>query len=185
MRNLKMAIDTPWKVVNELGMYIIKPFVWLYLKICGVEIGTGAKFYGFPRIYRHKGSRIIIGKNFECRSWWFSNPLGINHPTIISTWMKGAKILIGNDVGISGGCIVASDSITVGNRVLIGVNSTIIDNNFHPLRGENKRYSKEDIPAKPVQVGSDVLIGLSSIILKGVKIRDNSIIPAGSVVRNK
>lgn len=180
----KTVTDTPWKLFSEIGMYTIKPFVYLYLWICGVGIGRGAKFYGFPRIYKHRGSSITIGNNFECRNWKFSNPLGINHSTIICTWKKGSKILLGDDVGISGGSIVASSKITIGDRVLIGANTTIIDNNFHPLRGENKRYSKMGIAEEPVSISNDVFIGMNAIVLKGAKIKKGIIVPAGAVVRN-
>ena len=165
-------------------MYLIKPFVWSYLRIHGVKIGSGAKFYGFPKIFKSPDTSIEIGNNFEARSWWFSNPLGINHPVIICTWKRRAKIKIGNDVGISGGTITAAGSITIGDRVLIGANSTIIDTDFHPTKGTNKRYSTKNIKSKPVQIGSDVFIGMNSTILKGVNINDDQIIPAGDVVRN-
>src|SRR5512135_3559077 len=115
--NMDIAINTPWKLFYELGMYLIKPFVFVYLRINGVTIGSGSKFYGFPRIYRHRNSSISIGNNFECRSWMFSNPLGVNHPTILTTWKEGAEIKIGDDVGISGGAISASNKITIGDRV--------------------------------------------------------------------
>ena len=178
-----IIINSPWKLVNEILMYLIKPFVFIYLKFNGVKIGKNFKFYGFPKIYRYKNSDITIGNNFECRNWWFSNPLGINHPTIICTWEKDAVLRIGDDVGISGGSIVASSSVIIGDRVLIGANSTIIDTDFHPTVGLNKRYSKENIKSGSVIIGDNCFIGMNSIILKGVKIKNNSVIPAGEIVR--
>lgn len=179
---LGITFTQPWKVVNELLMYLVNPFVFIYLKVNGVKIGKNFKFYGMPAIFRTKGSEIVIGDNFECRNWWFSNPLGINHPTVICTWSKKAKIKIGNDVGISGGSIVSESEIVIGDDVLIGANSTIIDTNFHPTSGD-RRYSKENIKTKKVTIGKNVFIGMNSIILKGVNIGDNSIVPAGGVVR--
>lgn len=184
MNNIKIMVDTPWKFFNEIGMYGIKPFVYIYLWLNGVKIGKRAKFYGFPKVFRHRGSEIVIGNNFECRNWWYANPLGINHPTIISSWKKGAKIVIGNDVGISGGSIVASKSISIGDRVLIGANSTIVDNNFHPLKGSNKRYSKNNISESSVIIGNDVFMGMNSTVLKGANIKNGSTVPAGDIIRN-
>lgn len=181
-RNLAIILNSPWKLFNEIMMYLIKPFVYIYLMISGVSIGKGFKFYGFPKIYRTKGSSIKIGDNFESRNWWFSNPLGINHPLIICTWSSQSSITIGNDVGISGGSIVSNKSVTIGNRVLIGANSTIIDTDFHPTSGE-KRYSKSNIKSEKVLIGDDVFVGMSSIILKGSEIEKNKVIPAGSVIR--
>lgn len=180
--NLEIIFNSPWKLTNEILMYLIKPFVLMYLKLNGVEMGKGSKFYGFPKIFKTRGSSIKIGSNFEARSWWFSNPLGINHPLIISTWSRDARIVIGDDVGVSGGSIVASEAITIGDRVLIGANSTIIDTDFHPTKG-NKRYTQKGVKTKPVVVGDDVFIGMNAIILKGAKIKMDSIVSAGDVVR--
>jgi acetyltransferase-like isoleucine patch superfamily enzyme len=182
-KNIKIFIDTPWKGFLEILMYLIKPFAILYLFLNGVRIGKGAKFYGFPLIYKHKGSRIIIGKNFECRSWWFSNPLGINHPVILCTWAKDAVIKIGNDVGISGTSIVANTAVDIGNQVLIGANATIIDTDFHPLKSDSRRYDRDNIKSYPVKIGDNSFIGMNAIVLKGTKLNNNSIVPAGSVAR--
>jgi acetyltransferase-like isoleucine patch superfamily enzyme len=177
-------IDTLWKIINELLMYAIWPLAAFYLKINGVAFGKGCKFYGIPMVFRTRGSKIIIGNNFEARSWWFSNPLGINHPLILCTWSKKAEIVIGNDVGISGGSIVAAEKIEIGDETLVGVNSTIIDTDFHPLKGLHRRYDKRNIKTFPVKIGKNVFVGMNSIILKGANISDNSIIPAGGIVRH-
>lgn len=179
---IQIIYETPWKLFNELLMYLFKPFVYIYLKLNGVVIGKGFKFYGFPKIYRNRGSKIIIGNNFESRNWWFSNPLGINHPLILCTWSKDAEIRIGNDVGISGGSIVSAKEINIGNRVLIGANPTIIDTDFHPTIGK-KRYEIKNVRSKPVKIGNDVFIGMNAIILKSVTLSNNTIVPAGEVVR--
>jgi len=179
---IKVIIDSPWKLVNELCMYLIKPFVYIYLKLHGVEIGKDFKFYGFPKIFKTRGSIIKIGKNFECRNWWFSNPLGINHPLILCTWDKKAVIKIGDDVGISGGSIVSAKEINIGNRVLIGANSTIIDTDFHSVFGE-KRYSKNNIKTKSIYIGNNIFVGMNVVILKGAKIKSDFVIPAGEVIR--
>ncbi len=184
MKNkIKIVLDTPWKFIDEILMIITNPFVLLFLRAKGVKIGKGAKFYGFPRFLKHKNSKIMIGNNFECRSWRFSNPLGLNHPTIICTWGKGAVVEIGDDVGISGGSIVATRKIIIGNGVLIGANSTIIDTNFHPTGGKNIRYSQIGVKSAKVIIGNNVFIGMSTIVLKGARIKNNSIIAAGGVIK--
>lgn len=176
-------IDTPWKFLNEIRMYILKIPASIYFKSRGVDIAPGAKFYGLPKVFKFRGSRISIGDRFENRNWWDSNPLGINHPTIICTWRPSAKIVIGRDVGISGGSIVASDSVEIGDGTLIGANTTIIDTDFHPVASLKRRYETKNVKSGPVRIGKNVFIGMNSQILKGVIIPDNSIIPAGSVIR--
>jgi len=180
---ISVSINNPWKLFNELFMYALKPFVLGYLKIFGVRVGTRSKFYGFPYVFRHKGSSIVIGKRFEDRNWCGSNPLGINHRTILCTWKKGALIKVGKDVGISGGSIVAAKKIEIGDGTLIGANTTIIDTDFHPLESPRRRYETKNVRSAPVKIGKNVFIGTNAIILKGVNIPDNFVIPAGSVVR--
>jgi acetyltransferase-like isoleucine patch superfamily enzyme len=101
----------------------------------------------------------------------------------LCTWSKGAKIEIGNDVGISGGSIVANKSIEIGDGTLIGANTTIIDTDFHPIKSNNRRYDKKGIASKPIKIGKNVFIGMNCIVLKGSTISDNSVIPAGTIVR--
>jgi acetyltransferase-like isoleucine patch superfamily enzyme len=182
---IDISINTTWKLFYELLMYLIKPVVLLYLWVNGVKIGNNSKFYGFPRIYRHRKSSILIGDNFESRNWMFSNPLGINHPLILCTWSEGSKILIGDNVGISGGSIVASTKIEIGEGTIIGANTTIVDTDFHPIKSLNRRYDIEDIKSFPVKIGKNVFIGMNSTILKGITLADNSIVPAGEIVRHR
>lgn len=183
--NLAKTIETPWKAVSELMMYALRPFAWFYLKIfCGVKIGRDYKFYGLPRIFRYRKSNIVIGKCFENMNRWDSNPLGINHPTILCTWGSKALIKIGNDVGISGGSVVSAESIEIGDGTLIGVNTTIIDTDFHPLESLKRRYEVDNIRSKGIKIGKNVFIGANCLILKGSEISDNSIVPAGSIVRS-
>lgn len=182
-QKFRMSIDTPWKAVNEIFMYITTFLVYFYLHISGVKIGKNCRFYGFPMIVKNRGGKIVIGDDFECRSSFFSNPLGINHPAIICAWNKDAVVKIGNNVGMSGGSIVANKLIEIGDGTIIGANSTIIDTDFHPVRSENRRYDRDNVKSYPVFIGKNVFIGLNSIILKGSTIRDDSIVPAGNIVR--
>ena len=178
-----MSVESPWKMANELSMYFLKPFILLYLKLNGVKVGKNPKFYGFPRVMRFKGSTIVIGNNFENKNSTFSNPLGTNHPTIFCTWSSKAVIKIGNDVGISGGSIVANESIEIGNGTLIGANSTIIDTDFHPINSQSRRYEKENVKTIPVKIADNVFIGMNVTILKGAFIEEDSVVPAGEIVR--
>jgi len=181
---LSGVFDTPWKAANEVRMLLIKPFVLLYFYVLKIELQKGSKFYGFPAIFKYMGSRIYIGKRFEDRNWWHSNPLGINHPTIICTWKKDAVIKIGDDVGISGGAVVASKKIEIGAGTVIGANTTIIDTDFHPVDAKNRRYDKNKIKNAAVSIGKNVFLGANCLILKGVNMPDNVVIPAGAVVRS-
>ena len=132
---------------------------------------------------------ISIGDDFLFTSGAGINPLCRNIRGTLCA-IRGAKIEIGNRVGISSSCLWARESIYIGNDVNIGGDCLILDSDFHPydhiLRRRvvnyNSRGDDEMIPVSPVQIDDDVWIGARCIILKGVHIGARSIIGAGSVV---
>jgi len=96
------------------------------------------------------------------------------------------KIKIGNDVFIGkGACFSSQNGITIGNKVLIGPNVTIMggDHNTSVLgkymADVKTKLAKNDIAVK---VEDDVWVGTGAIILKGVNVGRGAIIAAGSVV---
>ena len=76
--------------------------------------------------------RIEIGKNLTIVSLTRYNRAGINHPTQLVA-AKGAVLSIGDKVGISGASIFCTESIVIGDHVMIGASSRIYDTDFHPL----------------------------------------------------
>jgi acetyltransferase-like isoleucine patch superfamily enzyme len=138
--------------------------------------------FGKPIIQRHRRSRIELGDGLELRSWYSANPLAPNHPVVLATRKAGATIRVGCDCGFSGTTLVAAESIVIGDRVLVGANSTIADTDIHPLDPAERR---RDIGAgrhAPIRIEDDVFIGMNSLILKGVTIGRGSVVGAGSVV---
>jgi len=179
---MEQLSNYPWKAALELIAVATTLWTRFCLVLAGVKIGSTPKFYGSPVFLRARNSRINIGDNFENRNLHWSNPLGISRPTVFCTWRPGARLTIGDNVGISGGSIVASHSIEIGDNTLIGADCLIIDTDFHPLNPFNRRYSTQNVSDAPVSIGRNVFIGMRSIILKGVTIGDNAVIGAGSVV---
>ncbi len=152
------------------------------LRQSGVTIGGECTFYGAPIVSRYKSSTIEIGSRVVLCSESRYTALGVNHPVVLRTLGQGAKLKIGNDVGISGGTICAASEVSIGDFTMMGANVTIADTDFHPLLPENRRYSGEGILSAPVIIGRNVFIGAGSFILKGVRIGENSVIGASSVV---
>lgn len=182
-KNIFEVKNRPWLLVLELSQIITSLLVKPYLYVCEVKIGKKPKFYGFPRILRYAGSRILIGDMFENRNTLTSNPLSVEHPLVLATTTKEAKIIIGNHVGISGGNIVSASKIEIGNYTMIGSNCVIIDTDFHPLTSKGRRYIQNKGKTSPIKIGEHVFVGTRSTILRGVSIGNNSVIGAGSVVR--
>jgi acetyltransferase-like isoleucine patch superfamily enzyme len=149
----------------------------------GVIYGKNLRIYSSPVIVRHFNSSILLGNNVTLLNNSFENPAGVAHKTVLATPVNGAKIVIGNNVGISGAVICANCQVTIKNNVLIGVGARIYDSDFHSLSRSKRRIDDQDsIHVAPVLIEDDVWIGAYAFILKGVTIGEGAIVAAGSVV---
>lgn len=179
---LHMALMMRWKAVNEIERLVCLPFIRLQVMLAGVTWGEGWRLYGAPIIQKHRRSVLRLGARAELRSTVRSNPLGPNHPVILSTRRAEAVLRIGDDFGMTGGAIVAENHIEIGHRVTVGANTTIVDTDFHPLAVLARQQRPQDGANAPIRIEDDVFIGMQSLILKGVHIGAASVIGAGSVV---
>lgn len=177
---MRLAMDTPWKATNEIRRLLTQPFVWWALR--GLTVGVGWRCYGLPIIQKHRQSTIQIGERMNLRSTVASNPLGPNHPVIISTRRAGASLFIGDDFGMTGGSLVVDEQITIGHRVWVGANTIITDTDFHPIDPDIRRLRPLDAKTAPIIIEDDVFIGMNTLILKGVTLGERSVVGAGSVV---
>ena len=174
--------DTPWKISNELRRYLAMPFIRLYFASHSVGWGKGWRVYGFPLIQRHRGSLITIGDKLHMRNWFSSNPLGVNHPSILATWSASAEIHLGEDVNMTGTTICAQEKVIIGSHIRIGANSTIMDTDFHPVEAGARRSAPREGLSKGVVIEDDVFIGTQVLVLKGTHIGRGCVLGAGSVV---
>ncbi len=176
------AMQTPWKVWNEVARWLAYPSVRLVLALNGIPWGEGWRFYGVPIIQKHQGSRMEFGSYLQLRSTARSNPLGANRPVILSTWQSGAVLEIGDRFAMTGGTVCAAERITIGQHVTVGANTTIIDSDFHPLDPEQRRLHPRRANTAPVLIEDGVFIGVQCLILKGVTLGQGCVVGAGSVV---
>lgn len=82
-----------------------------------------------------------------------------------------------------------SSSITLGDRAVISENVVFLTHDYSfttALISTGDEVPASDIAlVKPIFIGSNVFIGLNSVILPGTIVSDNVIIGAGSVVRGE
>lgn len=164
------------KIISAIFVFFNK----IILKKWKVNIGTCFVPHGV--LFIRNWGEISIGNNFNCTSSKRYNPIGgdiVNRFVCLS----GAKIVIGNNVGVSNSSFFSMSEIRIGDYVKIGGSCKFWDNDFHALNPNIRKCEKRtDINTRPIEVKNNVFIGASSIILKGVVIGENSIIGAGSVV---
>ena len=138
---------------------------------------------GIPYIMVALGGNMSIGKGFSMHNDCSGNPIGCFQPCSFVV-DNGAKLTIGDNVGISQSALVAIADITIGNNVKIGGGTYIYTSDFHSL-DPAVRASTQDMEQRhsaSVVIQDNVFIGAHCIILKGVEIGENSIIGAGSVL---
>jgi acetyltransferase-like isoleucine patch superfamily enzyme len=73
-----------------------------------------------------------------------------------------------------------SDSVVIGQHVLIAPNVYITDHNHNIASGCT--IDSQGCSSAPVCVGNDVWIGANAVVLPGVRIGDGAVIGAGAVV---
>lgn len=162
----------------------------LILKLTHTIYGKNLLLKGIPIIFNKKGATLMLGDNVTIKSSFLSNLVGLYSRTIIVTRMPGAKIFIGNNIGISGATIYARKGIYIGDNTCIGGNCKILDNDFHPIDVEDRLKLLNDvyggdselIPSKEIVIGKNCFLGCNSIILKGTVLGDGCVVGAGAVV---
>jgi acetyltransferase-like isoleucine patch superfamily enzyme len=140
---------------------------------------------GRPIVQMFPGSFIYFGRDVTLISASFATALGVNHPVVLRTLRPGARIQIGDRVGISRGSICAARLIEIGADSMLGANVTIADTDFHSLRPHYRSgHTDPSIAVEDIIIGKRVFVGTNSIILRGVTIGDRAVIGPGSAVTN-
>lgn len=176
------AGKTPWKIWNYLNSLACYPLARLSFAINKIPWGRGWRFYGLPIIQKHRDTEIKFGDGLQLRSSVRANPFGINHPVILCTFQPGAVLHVGANFHMSGGAICATEKIQIGDNVVIGANTTIMDSDFHPSNPKERLLNPNQGQSAPTIIEDDVFVGANSFILRGVTVGSGSVIGTGSVV---
>lgn len=179
---VSQALETPWKIRTELIRWLTYPRARLLFAVNGIAWNEGWRLYGLPIIQKHRQSHLSFGPNLQLRSYLRANPLGVNHAVILATWQPDAWLEVGANFCMSGGTICAASRIIIGDHVVVGANTTIVDTDFHPLHYRLRLTDAQSGKSEAVFIQDHVFIGMNCLILKGVTIGWGSVIGAGSVV---
>jgi len=143
---------------------------YLYLKYHGVVFDSNTYVKKNFELRKSKDSLIQLGKNCVIQEYVF---FLLTEPN--------PKLTIGNNVSIGRSSIIAiKDHLQIGDNTEIAANVFICDQSHGIEIGKLITNQKSQI--EKVVIGEDVWIGTGSVILKGVKIGNGSIVGANSLV---
>jgi acetyltransferase-like isoleucine patch superfamily enzyme len=172
----------PWVINFEIRRVCSIPIYRLFFALHGIPWGKHWRVWGMPIIQRYRGSQISLGDGLLLRSWHICNPLAPNHAVVLATRSTEAVIKVGQNVGMTGTTLVATERVEIGPGVQIGANAVIVDTDFHPVEPWLRRTHGPSGRHAAVLIEREVFIGMNCLILKGVRIGSGSVIGAGSVV---
>ena len=166
------------RVRNCISSY----FNRLLLTLNGVSYGKHCVIHGRLYLKLFPTAKVTIGDDLYFASGWNINALCVNkRGTIYAT--HHAEITIGNNVGMSSTVIWCHHKISIGNNVKLGAGVILMDTDAHSIDYKKRRTPHTDYDKRAsIVIEDDVLVGVNSIVLKGVTIGARSIIGAGSVV---
>lgn len=127
----------------------------------GVRIGHGVKLGGPGKYDLSRGCQI----NRDSQLW-------VGEGATL-TMLPGSKL---GDRAI----VNVESKVSIGAGVRISWDVQILDTDFHWIEGSDGRIHQH---TRPILIEDRVLIGASTIILKGVTLGTGSVVGAGSVVR--
>jgi acetyltransferase-like isoleucine patch superfamily enzyme len=154
-----------------------------YFCLNHIDIKGKINVSGIPILVFDFNGKIVFGNNVSLKSNKKSYHIHMHSPTKLMADRKDAIIIIGDNTRINGACIHAYNRIEIGKNCLIAANTQIFDGSGHDLSMDNPENRINTIGnSKPIKIGDNVWIGINCIIMPGVKIGNDSIVAAGSIV---
>jgi len=159
------------QIRGKLFYYIIR------LIKTDVQIDEGLKLYCRLDIKGH--GKVIIGKNCIVKSI----PGSRNQYVTLYTTSPDAVIRIGDNVQLISAKTSCNYSMTIGNNVIIE-DTSLLDSSFHSVYEHGERPTNESRDNSAIIIGDNVLIGVRSVIMRGVRLGKSSQVLPCSVVQS-
>lgn len=153
------------------------------LLLNNVEYGSIIS-HGVPYICVAPSGKCVIGDNVTMNNGLRFNPIGYVQPCTIYV-NAGATLVIGNHVGLSQASVICIHSIRIGDYVKLGGGVKIYDTDFHSLNPDIRKNRELDLTERkcaPVVLEDNCFIGAGTTILKGVRVGENAVVGACSLV---
>ncbi len=147
-----------------------------------LAVGRQPRIWGRFKVMMFADSRVVIGDHLHMVSSPERSGITLFSRCSFTTY-PGGEIRIGNRVGLNGTTITSKKLVQIGEGTMIAPNVIIVDSDFHAQWPPDARLISSTAETdREVIIGSNVWIGMNSVILKGTTIGDNSIIGASSLV---
>jgi acetyltransferase-like isoleucine patch superfamily enzyme len=139
-------------------------------RLLGMRIGSRVRLYDLRVTWPH---RVALGNDCSLEHGIYLNCAG--------GYQASLGVILGDGCFVGSGCeFNITSSVTIGKLCLIASGTRFIDHN-HGTSSDRPMKLQIEVE-EPIVVGSNVWIGVNSVILKGVTIGDGAIVAAGSVV---
>jgi maltose O-acetyltransferase len=153
-------------------MFTFMRYLWLLAR--GASAPDAAlHFFNHSAASKNKKGRVLKrafpGLHKKCTVW---APLHVERPDLLSI---GPEAFLNVDVTIANG-----EMVSIGERTFVGPGVKFCTTYHHV--DPDDRARDPSAMAKPIVVGKNVWIGAGAILMPGVRIEDDAVIAAGSVV---
>jgi acetyltransferase-like isoleucine patch superfamily enzyme len=163
------------RATKEPGAAILYAFALLKgywyrvtLKALGRDFSAGRRFRAFGRLSVRGPGSVVFGDNVAL--WGRVNAW---------TYAPGARIVIADDVMMSGTRFACAREIRVGRNSIVA-DAGIRDTDMHSTRAD-RRSEGAPVRVAPVEIGENVWVAAGALIMPGVSIGENSVVGAAAV----
>jgi maltose O-acetyltransferase len=150
-----------------------------FSRLSTCERVTGTPIQRQPVLLLGAG-RISFGESVSFG--WPTSPGFYDQAAYVEATHEETQIDVGDETLFNNGVTLRAEGpgICIGRDCLFGWSVNVLDSDFHDLRPSRRRSGT---PATShVTIGNNVFLGANTHVLKGVKIGDDTVVGAGSVV---